>query len=79
MGLTRTKWNTQSKFATQLSNSAYAVYLIHPPVLVFISITFMNWKAMHLVKFLALAPLAVAASFALAILIKQVPFLKRIF
>jgi hypothetical protein len=79
MGITKTKWNTQSKFTTHLSNSAYAVYVLHPPILVWISIAFMNWKAMHLIKFLALAPLAVAASFAIAILIKKIPVLKRIF
>jgi hypothetical protein len=79
MGITKTKWNTQTKLTTQLSNSAYAVYVLHPPILVWISIAFMNWKAMHLIKFLALAPLAVAASFAIAILIKKIPVLKRIF
>lgn len=79
MGISRTKWNTQNTFTTNLSNSAYAVYVLHPPILVWISIAFMNWEVTHLIKFLALAPLALAASFAIAVLVKNTPVLKRIF
>ncbi len=79
MGITKTKWNTQSKFTMNLANSAYAVYVLHPPVLVWISISFTNWETMHLIKFLVLAPLAIAGSFAVALVVKRVPILKKIF
>jgi peptidoglycan/LPS O-acetylase OafA/YrhL len=79
LGISKTRWNTQSRFTSKLSASAYAVYVLHPPVLVGISILFINWKTMLLFKFLALTPLALVASFAVAIIIKRIPGLQRIF
>lgn len=78
-GILRQKWNKQCKLARQLSGSAYATYVIHPPVLVAISVLFVNWKTILLLKFLALTPLAVIASFGVAMLIKKIPVLKKIF
>ncbi len=79
IGLFRAKWNRQNKFSAHLSGSAYAVYVFHPPILVAISVMLANWEALHLVKFLVVTPLALAASFGFALLIKQLPFTKRIF
>lgn len=79
LGILKRKWNTQTKVASLLSNSAYALYVIHPPVIVGISVLFINWKTMLLIKFLALTPLALIASYVAAILIKKAPLLKRIF
>ena len=79
MGILKVKWNQQSKLSASLSGSAYAVYVFHPPVLVWISILFINWDAIHLVKFLILTPLALAVSFGVASVIKRLPLLRRIF
>lgn len=79
MGIFKTKWNWQSKFAGKLSESAFAVYALHPPVLVGISIFFINWDVMLLIKFLALTPLALVGSFVIALLVKRVPVLRKIF
>ena len=79
MGMLKIKWNQQSKFSARLSGSAYAVYVFHPPVLVGISVLFINWEAMHLLKFLALTPLAIVASFGVALVIKRLPILGKIF
>ncbi|MDB4584912.1 acyltransferase family protein, partial [Draconibacterium sp.] len=79
MGILKAKWNYQSRFAQKLSNSAYGVYALHPPVLVGISVLFINWKTILLVKFLVLTPLAVAGSFGIALLVKQMPLLRKIF
>lgn len=79
IGVFKTKWNSQSRFTKQLSASAYAVYVLHPPVLVGISILFIEWKTMLLLKFLALTPIALILSFAVALLVKKIPILKRIF
>lgn len=79
LGILKIKWNKQSKIAKSLSGSAYALYVLHPPVLVGISVLFINWETVLLVKFLALTPLAIVASFGIAILVKQIPVLKRIF
>jgi len=78
-GIFKARRNTQNNFTKKLSDSAYAVYVLHPPVLVVISILFINWKVMLLLKFLALMPLALIFSFGIAMIVKQIPLLKRIF
>lgn len=78
-GMLKQKWNKQCKMAHLLSDSAYATYVIHPPVLVGISVLFINWETMLLIKFLALTPLAVIGSFGTAILIKKIPLINKIF
>ena len=78
-GIFKTKWNTQNNFTRKLSDSAYAVYVLHPPVLVVISILFINWKVMLLLKFMALTPIALILCFGIAMIVKQIPLLKRIF
>ena len=79
MGILKVKWNTQSKFASKLSGGAFAVYVLHPPVLIGISLIFINWEVMLLVKFLVLTPLALLFSFGVAMAVKRVPVLKKIF
>lgn len=79
MGLIKVKWNAQSKLSASLSGSAYAVYVFHPPVIIWVSILFVNWDAMHLVKFLVITPLALIATYGVSLLVKQIPILKRIF
>lgn len=79
LGISKVKWNTQSKFASKLSGGAFAVYVLHPPILVGISILFIDWEVMLLVKFLVLTPIAMIASFAVALLVKQIPVLRKIF
>lgn len=79
VGLTRAKWNKQSKLTSRLSGSAYAVYVFHPPILVAISVLLVNWEAIHILKFLIITPLALIASFGIALLIKQIPILRQIF
>lgn len=79
LGFMRIKWNTQNGFLRKLSDSSYAVYVLHPPVLVAISLLFKDWHVMLLIKFLALTPLALIGSFGIAMLIKNLPVFKRIF
>ena len=78
-GTFKEKLNTQLRLTSQLSNSAYAIYVFHPPVLVGISYIFVSWKTMLLIKFLALAPLALLVSFTVGVFVKKLPLLKRIF
>jgi len=78
-GFFKAKLNTQTRLYTQLSNSAYAVYVFHPPVLVGISYIFVGWKTMLLIKFAVLAPLAVVVCFVVGVIVKNIPVLNRIF
>jgi len=79
LGITRLKWNKQGKVLATLSNSAFAVYVLHPPILVGLSMLFINWDVMLLIKFLSLTPLALLLSFLAGIMVKNIPVLKRIF
>ena len=79
IGYFKMKWNHQNGFSKALSNSAYALYVFHPPVIVWVCLQFRNWEAMHLVKFLAITPLALLASYLVALIIKNMPVLKKIF
>lgn len=79
IGLFKTKWNHQNGATEALSSSAYAVYVFHPPVIVWVCLQFRSWEAMHLMKFLAITPLAIIATYLVALLIKKVPILNKIF
>lgn len=78
-GLFKAKLNQQGSFARKLSASAYAVYVFHAPILVFIGSLFLEFKVQPFFKFIALAPVALASCFLLAYLVKQLPVFKRIF
>jgi hypothetical protein len=79
IGIFKAIWNWQNKMQRILSGSAYAVYVFHPPVIVWVSIQFVNWDIMHLIKFMTITPLALVASYIVAILVKRIPGLNRIF
>jgi surface polysaccharide O-acyltransferase-like enzyme len=55
----RTKFDKQSPTLQNLSSSAYLVYLIHPPVLVAISLGFATIALIPILKFLIVFPLTV--------------------
>ncbi|WP_340111845.1 acyltransferase family protein [Maribellus mangrovi] len=78
LGIFKTYLNKQGSLAKKVSAAAYGVYVIHPPLLVFISFIFLNWHAPGLTKFLALAPLVLFICFFNAWLIKQFPGVKQI-
>ncbi|MBN2773773.1 MAG: acyltransferase family protein [Prolixibacteraceae bacterium] len=77
-GLFHRYFNSQGKFAQQLSGSAYGVFLLHPPVIVGLSAIFAGWDIFPPLKFILLAPLAVIACFLVAWLVRQVPGIKRV-
>ena len=79
LGIFKTKWNSQTPFQGLLSNSAYAVYVLHPPIIVWLSIQFRFWDSMPLIKFFAITPLALLATYSVAVLIKKMPVFNRIF
>lgn len=78
-GLFKAKLNQQGSFARKLSASAYAVYVIHAPILVFISFLFLGFDIPPFLKFIVLGPVAAASCFLLAYLVKRLPVFNRIF
>ena len=77
-GIFKKYFSTQGTAATQLSGTAYAVFIIHTPVIVALSVSLRHWEVYPPLKFLALAPVALAASFLVAWMVKQVPGVRRV-
>ncbi len=67
------KWNTPSAFLSNLSANAFAVYIFHPVVLIFLALLLQSWAVDPVVKLLVVAPSAVVLSFLLASLIRKIP------
>jgi len=72
------RWNVTNDFINRLRESAYTVYLIHPPVIVGWTMAFRTLELPSFVKFLIVAPLSVATCFIIAFLILRAPHVKRI-
>ena len=71
-------WNKSSPLLGKLSRNAFAVYIFHPLVLIAFALSFRNWDVDPALKFLVVAPLAVAGSFLLASVITLIPGVRRI-
>ncbi len=62
----------------KLSRRAYAIYIVHPPVLVAVALAWRDVSAPHLVKFSGTGTVACLACYALAGLVLRVPAIRRI-
>jgi surface polysaccharide O-acyltransferase-like enzyme len=76
VGVLREKWNTQGDFAKSMSASAFAVYVFHPPLLVFLSQVLRPLEIGAIPKFLLVSAVAVPLSFAVARIIRATPLLR---
>ncbi|HOX36911.1 MAG TPA: acyltransferase [Candidatus Brocadiia bacterium] len=83
IGLTalfRERFNSQGAFLARLSRDAYAAYVIHAPVLVFLGYTIRPIEIHPLLKFAGVSALGVAISFAAArLIVFRVPGADRVF
>jgi len=78
LGIGKRSWNTPSPFLATLSRSTFAVYIIHPFVLISMSLMAIGWSVEPVVKLLVVAPLSVIFSFILGLLIVRIPGVNRI-
>ncbi|MGA2849381.1 MAG: acyltransferase [Terracidiphilus sp.] len=76
--LFRDHMNQPSAFWSWLNRRAYAVYIIHPPVLVVIALLLHGWVAPALVKFGVVGLLACIATWVLADPLVRLPGLRRV-
>ena len=74
----RAKMNQPSAFWNWLNRRAYAVYIIHPPVLVSIAMLLHGWMVPALVKFAVVGPVACAATWLLSDPLVRLPGLRRV-
>ena len=78
-GIFKERFNTQGAFAKLLSGSAYAVYVFHTPLLIIVSLVFLDLSIHPFIKFVVLAPVAIILCFSIALLMKRIPVFKAIF
>ncbi|MDR3740675.1 MAG: acyltransferase family protein [Terracidiphilus sp.] len=75
----RARMNAPSRMWDWLNRRAFAVYVIHPPVLVGTSLLVHSWVAPALLKFAATGTLTCAAAWLLSDPLVRLPGLRRIF
>ena len=79
LGLFRDRFNRQGRWAAFFSANAFAVYVFHTPILIWITklMTGLHW--LPLAKFLLATVLSIIATYAIcALVLRRLPFLKAI-
>lgn len=74
----REKYNNQGRLAKAMSASAYAVYIFHAPIIVFLALSLRDVILDPLLKFVLVAPLAVGLCFLLSDYIRKLPIARSI-
>jgi peptidoglycan/LPS O-acetylase OafA/YrhL len=74
----RAAMNRPSRFWSWLNRRAYAVYILHPPILVGLGILLHSWSAPALVKFTATGTLTCVATWLVADLAVRLPGAQRV-
>jgi len=75
---TRERFNRPSPLWQGLGRRAFAMFIVHPPVLVAWSILLRNWSAPALAKFAVVGSLAWLGSLAVAELLVRIPGVRRV-
>lgn len=74
----RNRLNRQGRLARMASANAYTVYVVHAPVIVGVALAFRWLDIAPLLKFVVVAPVALAACLAVAYLIRLIPGVRRV-
>ena len=74
----RKNMNRQPALLKTMSTSAYAAYIIHAPVLIFLALSFKNSGLHPLLKFVIISPLTIFLSFLIGNYLKKLPLVRKI-
>jgi hypothetical protein len=74
----REQWNAQSPLVATMSDSAFAVYIFHPPIMVALALSLAPFQAPALAKCLLLLALSLPSCFGAAWLIRRTPLLRAL-
>ncbi|MFC1929887.1 acyltransferase family protein [Chloroflexota bacterium] len=74
----RKRFNNQNTLGRGLSSGAYATYVFHMPVIVLLALALRGAQIDMALKFIWVAPIAVALSFLVGYLIKKLPIARNI-
>jgi glucan biosynthesis protein C len=74
----RRRFDHQGRLARAMSESSFAVYVIHPAVIVPLALVLSDIRMNLSLKFLLVAPIAVALSYVIAHALRKTPFVRAI-
>jgi len=74
----RNRFNNQGKLSKVMSGAAYGTYIFHAPIITLLALALSGINIDLMVKFVLVAPLAVAASFLVGYLVKKLPVARDI-
>jgi len=74
----RTRFNRQGSLAQKMSAAAYATYIFHRPTITLLAIALLSIQLDLALKFVLVAPLAVALSFLVGYGVKKLPLVRDI-
>jgi surface polysaccharide O-acyltransferase-like enzyme len=74
----RTRFNRQGSLARRMSAAAYATYIFHRPTIILLALALQGIRLDLALKFVLVAPLAVALSFLVGYVVKQLPLARDI-
>ena len=74
----RQRFNHQSRLAKVMSDNCFAVYVIHPLIVVWLTLALSGLQMNLSLKYLLVAPLAVTLCYGVAYLIRKIPFMKSV-
>ncbi len=75
----REKFNHQAALAKAMSDSTFAVYFIHAPVLVFLALALKDIDLYPLLKWILVSPIAIFLCFVIAYVLRRLPLWRKIF
>jgi fucose 4-O-acetylase-like acetyltransferase len=75
----RERFNRQGALAKTMSDSTFAVYLLHAPVLVFLALALKGLDLYPLLKWALVSPVAIFLCFVIAYLLRRLPLVKKVF
>lgn len=79
IGVFRKKFNHQNKLVKAMSDSAFAVYMFHPPIIVAVCLLFKPIALLPILKWIMLCIICVPLCFAVAFfIIRRIPLLKNV-
>lgn len=70
-------WNRQTRWSRYLAQQSFTVYIIHIPIIVLLALTIRGIRLESLFKFALAAALGIPLCFALAFLVRKIPFASR--
>jgi len=74
----RTRFNQQGSLAQKMSTAAYATYIFHQPVIILLALVLSSISLDLALKYIFVAPLAVALSFLVGYAVKKLPLARNI-